>query len=285
MSSPEQDRTFFQRFPLVSYFVLTFAISWSGAFLVVAPRLLRHEPVPKIDGILMFPVMLLGPSFSGIFLTGIVDGKSGLRDLFSRMWRVQFPVKWFMGLLIPPALIMSVLFGLKTFVSPAFAPNFFLMGLLFGIPAGLFEEIGWTGYAFPKMCRNFGALPASVLLGLFWGFWHLPVIDYLGTATPHGAYWARYFLAFTAAMTAMRVLIGWIYINTKSVLLAQLMHVVSTGSLVVFSPPRVTAAQETAWYLVYAAALWVLVIIVAVKTGGSLDQSNPSQSIPRANNV
>ena len=45
-------------------------------------------------------------------------------------------------------------------------------------------------------------------------------------------------------MTAMRVLIAWIYTNTKSLLMAQLMHVSSTGSLVVFSAARVTAAQE-----------------------------------------
>jgi uncharacterized protein len=275
MPSPEH-KTFVQRYPVISYFALTFAISWTGAFLVVAPRMLRHAPIPKIDGILMFPVMLLGPSVSGILLARIVDGKRGLHALFSRMRRVQFPIAWFTPLLIPPALILTVLLGLKTFVSPSFSPNFFLMGLLFGVPAGFFEEIGWTGYAFPKMCRNLGALTGSVVLGLLWSLWHLPVIDCLGTATPHGAYWSRYFLAFTAAMTAMRVLIGWIYINTKSVLLAQLMHVVSTGSLVVFSPPRATAAQETAWYLVYAGALWIVVIIVALRSGGSLDQSKLS---------
>jgi membrane protease YdiL (CAAX protease family) len=255
--------TFVRRHPVVAYFALTYAISWSGAFLVVAPRVLRHQAIPKIDGIIMFPVMLVGPVFSGILLTRIVDGASGLRDLFSRVRRVQLPVRWYVALLIPPSLILSVLLGLKTFVSPAFAPNFFLMGLLFGVPAGVFEEIGWTGYAFPKMSRRFGGLTASILLGLLWGLWHLPVIDYLGTATPHGAYWFRYFLAFTAAMTAMRVLIGWIYINTESVLLAQLMHISSTGSLVIFSPPRATAGQETLWYLVYAIGLWIIAMIVA----------------------
>jgi hypothetical protein len=52
---------------------------------------------------------------------------------------------------------------------------------------------------------------------MLWAIWHLPVIDYLGTATPHGAYWFSFLLAFSVAMTAMRVLICWIYINTKSV--------------------------------------------------------------------
>jgi len=99
------------------------------------------------------------------------------------------------------------------------------------------------------------ALAPAILLGLRWGTWHIPVIDYLGTSTPHGAYWLPFYFAFTAAMTAIRVLIAWVYSNTKSVLLAQLFHAFSTGSLVVFSPPRVTAAQESLWYAVYAAAL------------------------------
>jgi hypothetical protein len=96
------------------------------------------------------------------------------------------------------------------------------------------------------------------------------VIDYLGTATPHGAYWLQYFLAFTAAMMAMRVLIGWIYTNTKSVALAQLMHASSTASLVVFSPGGVTAGQEALWYAVYAAALWLVVRIVTAGFGQGL---------------
>lgn len=106
-------------------------------------------------------------------------------------------------------------------------------------------------------------------LGLLWGAWHLPVINFLGTATPRGK-WFPYFLAFTAAMTAMRVVIAWIYTNTKSVLWAQVMHVSSTGSLVVFSPARVTAAQETQWYGVYAAALFVVVAIIVMKYGKGL---------------
>ena len=52
-------------------------------------------------------------------------------------------------------------------------------------------------------------------MGLLWASWHLPVINYLGSATPHGAYWYALFLAFTVAMIAMRVLICWIYVNTN----------------------------------------------------------------------
>ena len=249
------------RYPVVSYFVLTFAISWLAAFFVAAPHLLRREPLPQLTGILMFPTMLLGPSLSGIILTRILDGKSGLRDLFSRMFNYRAG-RWYAVLLIPPALVLTILLLLKTFISPAFTPNFFLFGIFFGVPAGFLEEIGWTGFAFPKMSSQQNPLAAGILLGLLWGLWHLPVIDYLGAATPHRSWWLPFALAFIAAMGAMRVLIAWLYSNTKSVLLAQLLHVSSTGSLVIFSP-RVTAAQEVLWYALYAAILWLAVAAIA----------------------
>jgi hypothetical protein len=109
------------------------------------------------------------------------------------------------------------------------------------------------------MCLKLPPFRAAILLGLLWGLWHIPVINFLGTAVPHGAYWLHFFLAFAAAMTAMRVLISWLYAQTRSVLLAQLMHACSTGALVVFSPPAANAPQEAFWYAAYAAALWLLV--------------------------
>jgi membrane protease YdiL (CAAX protease family) len=200
--------------------LLAFTISWLGALAMAATHLLRHEPLPIITGILMFPAMLLGPSLSGIFLTWITAGSPGLRDLFSKLLRARVPPRWYAPLLIPPVLVLSLLFSLKTFLSPVFTPNLFLMGVLFGVPAGVLEEIGWTGFAFPRMSSQHNPLSASITLGLLWSLWHLPVVNYLGTATPNGPYWFPFFMAFTFAMTAIRVLISWLYTNTKSVLIS-----------------------------------------------------------------
>ena len=258
------------RHPAITYFALTFAISWLGAFAVAAPHLLRGEGIPKFAGLMMFPAMLLGPCAVGILLARLIDGSIGLRDLFSRMRRIRVPARWYAALLIPPVLVLTVFFLMKTFVSPVFAPNRFFAGMGFGFVAGFFEEIGWMGFAFPKMRGKDNFFAPAILLGLLWGAWHIPVIDYLGTSTPHGAFWLPFFLAFTAAMTAIRVLIAWIYSNTNSVVLAQLLHASSTGSLVVFSPGRVTAAQESLWYTVYAAVLWLVVAVVFATFGKRL---------------
>ena len=135
-------------------------------------------------------------------------------------------------------------------------------GVLFGIPAGFLEEIGWMGFAFEKLRTRGTALGAAVVVGIMWAAWPLPVVDFLGTAHPHGVYWLPFFIVFAAAMIAMRVLISWIYVNTASLLAAQLMHVSSTGALVVFASPRIDARQEVAWYGLYALALWLVVAVI-----------------------
>ena len=101
----------------------------------------------------------------------------------------------------------------------------------------------------------------------------MPVADFLGAASPHGDWWLAFFGAFTLAMTAMRVLICWIYTNTKSVLLAQLLHISSTGALVIFGAPRVSAGQEALWYAAYAGVLWVVVAIVVAIFGAELKRA------------
>jgi len=259
-----REDAFFRRHSVIGYFLLTFGISWTGALAVAAPDLLRGRGVSNFTGILIFPAMLLGPSISGIAMTWIVSGRAGVKDLWARMGRGRVPARWYAVMLIPPALVFVVLYSLKALVSPGFSPNHFWFGVLFGVPAGLLEEIGWTGFAFPQMSSTQSRLMAAIVLGVFWGIWHLPAINFLGAAAPHGAYWIQFFLAFAFAMTAMRVLISWLYVNTKSVLLAQLMHVSSTGTLVVFSP-RVSPAQEVIWYSVYGCVLWAVAGVVAVR--------------------
>lgn len=253
--------SFLRRNAVLAYFCLTFFISWAGALSVVAHSLLRQESISKTLGLIIFPVMLLGPSVSGVLMTWLTDGTQGLRDLVYRLGRWQVGLRWYALLLLPPALVLFVLSCFRLAVAPGFAPNHFYFGILFGIPAGLLEEIGWMGYAYPLMASKWKPSSAALLLGLLWSLWHLPATNFLGASAPHGAYWFQFFVAFGFAMTAMRALICWLYSNTKSVLLAQLLHISSTGTLVVFSP-AVAPTQEALWYAVYGFTLWLMVAAV-----------------------
>lgn len=268
-----QAQSVVRRHPVVTYFSLVLLISYGSFALLDGPKVLRGEVVPAADAeYVLFPVLVLSVCVVGLALTAVLGGWSGLRDVVARIGRWRVGVRWYaVALLTPPAVMLAVLFALRTVVSPVFTPNVWLFGLLFGLP-GLLEEIGWMGFAFPKMQRlRQSALAAAIVLGVLWGLWHAPVVDYLGVAAPHGASWLPFFLAFIAILTAMRVLIVWVYRNTGgSLLLAQLMHVSMSGSLVMLDPVHVSPAQEALWYGVYAAVLWAIVALVARRYGKHL---------------
>ena len=82
------------------------------------------------------------------------------------MFRAWVPLRWYTVLLLPPVLVLTVLLILERFVSQVYAPNRFFMSILFGIPAGFLEVIGWMGYAFPRMRSQSNGLVASILLGV-----------------------------------------------------------------------------------------------------------------------
>lgn len=258
-----------RRYPASAFFIITFTLSWAAALGVALPWLRRGEPLPSLAGILMFPAMLLGPSVAGILMTYALGGRIALRALKERLgrWRLG---SWYATLAIPALLVCGILVCLQHLVSPGFAPNLYLLGVSFGVPAGFLEEIGWTGFVYDKLRERRSALRAAVVLGLLWAGWHLPVVDFLGAAYPHGSYWLPFALAFGAAMTAMRVLIGWLYVNTGSVFGAQILHMASTGALVVFSAPRVDPQQEAGWYGLYALALWLVVAAIVQVYGSGL---------------
>lgn len=261
-----------RRHAVLAYFGLVLLISWGSGALLEGPLFLRGKTIPSLlVETTLFPITVVSVAVVGLALAGVVSGRRGVGDVFARIGRWRVGVRWYaVALLLPPAGILVVLFALRTFVSPAFTPKLFVFGFLFGLPA-ILEEIGWMGFAFPQMRRRQSALAAAVTLGVLWGLWHAPVVDYLGAAAPHRAYWPLFFLSFIGIVSAMRVLIVWVYSNTSmSLLLAILMHISMTGSLVVLAPVGVSPAQETLWYALYAVLLWIIVGVVALRYGKRL---------------
>jgi membrane protease YdiL (CAAX protease family) len=264
-----------RRCPLICYFVLAYALAGIALLVIGLPKLDRSGGRP-MTALVMFPIMCVGVGAIGIALTAATEGRAGLREVRSRLTR-RVGRRWLLVLALPPLAILAVLGGLEAGVSSSYAPGFLVFGVAAGALAGFFEEFGWTGFAYPRMRARFGALGGALLLGVLWGLWHFPVVDSLGAASPHGRYWPEFFAAFVAAILALRVLIAWVYVNTGSLRMAQLLHASSTGFLVILGAPAATPGQEAIWYLAYAGVLWVVVIIVVALQGSSL-----SGRLPRA---
>jgi membrane protease YdiL (CAAX protease family) len=255
--------------PVLTYFGLAFLISWVGCVLAAGRKFVRGETLQAADGLLVFLAMLLGPSFAGVAMTLFLDGRDGLRELRSRALKGQVGAVWYATLLIFPLLIVVVIVALHTLVSNEFELTFALLGIPIGLMAGFFEEIGWTGFALPRMLGARSALVVAVVLGLAHTIWHLAA-DFLTASKSRGAYWLPHFAMFILSMTAMRVFVVWAYTNTRSVLLAQLMHASSTGSLAVLVPLSLSPAQDTLFYAVYSVVLWGAVAVIGVLFGKDL---------------
>lgn len=268
-------RSIIQRYPLASYFILAYGISWIGSFAVVGPKFLRGDSLEFIDGMYMVIPMLAGPFIAGLLMTFLVSGKKGLSDLLSRMGKWRVGLGWYAAaLLIFPILILATLLTLSAIVSANYFPGFIAFGIMAGLFAGFFEEIGWMGFAYPNLQVKYGALRAAIFLGLLHGIWHV-VAGYLADSQGFGELWLpRFIIMWIIAMTAMRIILVWIYANTGSVLLAQLTHASSTGSLVIFAPSAFSPGNEVFWWAIYAACLWLVAAFIIWKYGDQLENNS-----------
>ena len=230
--------------------------------------------------------MLLGPSVAGILLTGLLYGKAGLRELLSRVVRWRVGARWYaVALLTAPLVFAAVLFGLSL-TSPEFLPRILttndkaslvLMGIAVGLGAGIFEELGWTGFAIPRMRFRYGVLTTGLIVGVLWGAWHF-FMNFWASGVTSGELSLAVFVPtwllgiLVGQLTAFRVLMVWVYDRTGgSLLVAMLMHVSLAASTIILMPP-VPGVASVILSFVPAAALWVVVGAVAVAQGGHLSR-------------
>lgn len=271
-----QFKAFVQRHALLLYFVIAFAFSWGASLITLGPKFLRGEPLLRTDALPALIGMMLGPSVGGILLTWIIEGGVGLKALFARMGKWNVGIRWWAAaLLLFPGILVTVLLVLAGLLSPDYLPGFTALGIAYGLLAGFFEETGWTGFAVPRMQTLCGALAGSLLLGFLHGVWHI-FADFMGSSEALGFYWFFHFAAmWLVGLMALRVLMVWVYNNTGSVLLCQVMHASFSGSLIALTPMPIIPANETLWYVVFAVAIWAVAAAVIVKSHKRLAQSAP----------
>ncbi|UCC58551.1 MAG: CPBP family intramembrane metalloprotease [Candidatus Bathyarchaeum sp.] len=263
------EQSFIKRHSALIYFVLAFSISWIGVYAVIEQKFWASSVIEISDLGIMAIAQLNGPFFAGILMTLLVNGKLGIKQLFSRMKKYKVAGRWYLPVLIFPGLLLAVSLLLGILVSPELAPTFGVFGLIGGPMAGLLEETGWMGFAYPKMKGKRSALGTAIYFGVFHGIWHI-VADFLGNFNAFGGYWLPYFFGFCLHVVALRVLIVWVYENTGSVFLSILMHVSSTGFYGLLISTTMAPVNWVIFYNVYGVALCLVALIVALKYGKSL---------------
>lgn len=254
-----------KRHPLLYYFIFVYLLAWGGILLIFRMAAASKEMDSAVlVGIVSLP-MLFAPGIAAIILTALAEGRTGLRMLLQRMTHGRVPVRWYGLALFPmPLVILAILYTLAFLFSPNFIPIFSILGLA-GIFAGFFEEIGWTGFATPRLLSRWQPLLAGLVIGLLWGLWH-GLADYLIRGATLGAFWPITFSLFVLPLTAWRILMVWVYHQSKSGPIAQLMHFSYTGSLALFVPLAEISYKEDAFiYALLAGVLWLCVAILAIR--------------------
>ncbi len=253
--------------PLGTYLLLTFGSAWLIWLpLLVAEYTSLTLPVPSI---VLITLGSFVPTITALFLTWRCAGAADLRRLLRRalVWRVS-PL-WFLIAIFGPALVMLLAMGghvLLGGTAPDYVPfgvrwlivplNFVLVFLIGG-PLG--EEFGWRGLALPALEARLNPLWASLLLGIIWSVWHLPLF-FISASAQHSLPFGLYALL----TLPLSVLITWVFHGSgDSLLLVMLFHAaVNTWSGPLLISPE--AAGSTRPLVLVVILAWVVALLVGV---------------------
>ena len=272
--------TMTRAFPL-KYIVIAFAFTWFFWLLAIleARGLISSLPVPALF------LGAFGPMVAAVIVTAQESGRAGLRSLLSRVvrWRVA-PIWYGVALLgsivvVLGGMAMHVVLGGQPPNLPGMIgalPTVLAISVYMFIQVGIGEEIGWRGYALPKLQSGYGALVSSLILGGIWVLWHLPLFF-----NPASSYSNTPFWALLIFMLPVSILITWIFNSTGgSALMIMILHAMlnaSIGPLWKATPEYSTAVSNTDVYLLQAAVLWVAAIVVVLVYGASNLSRKPRQ--------
>ena len=222
---------------LLKFFFLTYVASW---LLFAAAAYVLHgassaSDIGFIGGLLFLPGAIM-PAVVAVLLTARLDGKPGVSMLLQGIVRWNVNLRWYifaLGYMIAIKGSVAIVYRCFTGAWPVFGqtPWFYMaIGIVFSTPLQAGEEIGWRGYALPRLAERFGLGLASIILGILWACWHLPFFFISGNDK-----YGQSFSSYLIAVTALSVAMAWLYWRTNaSLLLTMVMHaaVNNTGGIV-----------------------------------------------------
>lgn len=233
------------KYPLPAFFLLSYLLSW---WLLVT----RLGMLPQ------------GPAIAAVIVLGLTVGRAGLRAFWSHVtdlrggwWYLPGPAILAGGLVL--AFVANVLLGASVSGSPRLPIAAVGMLLLFG---GEWEELGWTGYALPALQERFakvahGALIATLVLGVFRGIWHLPLV--IVGAIP-------WYDAVLMTPLVFQPIISWIYNRSRgSIAVVWVFHLMS-NLLSVFVSPVFAGAEQVRYTILFYVFGFLAALMIAWRT-------------------
>jgi membrane protease YdiL (CAAX protease family) len=253
---------------VLAYFLLTLAISWSIELpLIASAQGWITAPIPfAIHYLASF-----GPLLAAVIMTWATGGTEGLKELWGRItkWRVG-STGTIVAFLSPVALFVLaavavwLLSGgewpdLQQLTEINYLPNLGIGALILWLATfGFGEEIGWRGYALPRLQRDHSALSATLILGVMWVVWHVPAFFYLDTYVSLGL---AALPIFALGVLTGAIVLTWLYNTTGgSVLMVAIWHGVFDFLAASKASDGYIAALMSAVIMI-----WAVVIVVVYK--------------------
>jgi membrane protease YdiL (CAAX protease family) len=245
--------------PVVWFYVLAFVISWLGWLPIVAgSRGVSPFNSPVFQFLLILPA--IGPALAAIIVTAASDGKAGVNLLLKPLLQWQVGAIWLILAIITPALLLVVgkivtnTLDLAVTLAPQ-GNNIVAVAfsaLVLSLFANPWEEVGWRGFALSRLQKNHNALVATLVVGVLWGLWHLPIFFWIGNPMAEHP-----FLAWFIGTVAVSFVYTWLYNSTKgSLLVVALFHIFGNTFGVIISGVFVIALA-----IVYSVVAVLLVTV------------------------
>ncbi|HEU5484602.1 MAG TPA: type II CAAX endopeptidase family protein [Microlunatus sp.] len=242
-----------RKFPVLSFVVLAYLLTWW-----VYP-LMRYTPLIGMLG-------LFGPALAAIIVTALTGGRSGVHVLLRRTVHWRIPLPWYLVAIgLPAALSLAAACS-----AVVLGPSALRVGTLsvFDLVLAVLvvgEELGWRGYALPKLLERFSPVLASVILGVIWGLWHLPTFF-----IPGAPQYGQPLIAFVILTVSYSIMLTWLFSHTAgSVLIATLCHGAINVSQGFFLAGIEPAARYWWLALVYSCAALVIAVVLPSTRGHS----------------
>lgn len=268
--------------PLLSFFALAYAVSWA-CWAVGGVITRRTAPDDYTLVALARALFLLGtvsPSLVALALTERVEGHDATRGLLDRIFRGAVGVRWYLfalGYMPAIKLSVAVIHRVATGAWPVFGDEaWYIMAAVImvsmWVQAG--EEVGWRGYALPRLTARIGLGPASVVLGAIWATWHLPLF-FVSASDTMGQSFPLYLLQVTAVSVAM----AWLYWRTGgSLLLVMLLHAAINNTKDIV--PSIVPGSTNALALSTSLVAWLTVALLWIAAAYFLFRMRGTRSLP-----